>query len=303
VTVRVVVADDHPMFRLGLVAALGSVEDVEVVGEAADGAELLATVAATRPDVVLTDLSMPSLDGASATARLRTDHPQVRVLVLTMHEDDENLFAALRAGASGYLLKGASRDEIARAVRSVADGQSVYGAPVARRIVDFFTGAHTDYRAQAFPALTARERQILDLMAAGLGNHEIARRLVLSERKRCATTSRSSWSSSAPGTARPLSCSHETLVWATDSCSSGRRAWQGAHSGLVSSDSRPTAACRGTSMRDVNLRCAISHLRAPRESALHDGCADCTAQIHASSSVTAVHSARVGAQVALGRAG
>jgi len=180
--VRVVVADDHPMFRFGLVAALAGAPDIEVVGEAGDGAELLTVVARTDPDVVLTDLSMPRMDGATATARIRATHPAVAVVVLTMHDDDEAVFAAMRAGANGYLLKGADRDDIVRAVLAVAHGDAVYGPTVARRIVDFFTGTSRTYAAQVFPELTDREREVLDLIAAGHGNHEVARRLVLSEK-------------------------------------------------------------------------------------------------------------------------
>jgi DNA-binding NarL/FixJ family response regulator len=180
--VRVVVADDHPMFRFGLLAALAGAEEVEVVGEAGDGRELLAVVDRTLPDVVLTDLAMPGMDGTAATAALLARHPRIGVVVLTMHESDEALFGALRAGARGYLLKGADRAEILRAVLGVAAGEAVYGAAVARRIVEFFTGAQRAYAAQVFPELTDREREVLDLVAAGLGNHEIARRLVLSEK-------------------------------------------------------------------------------------------------------------------------
>jgi DNA-binding NarL/FixJ family response regulator len=181
-TVRVVVADDHPMFRLGLRAALDDDPSVELVGEAANGQQLLAVVAQAAPDVVVIDLNMPEVDGAEAARRIRDRHPDVRVLVLTMHEDDEALFGALRAGVSGYLLKGANQADIVRAIQDVAAGQAVYGAPVARRIVEFFTGTQREYSAQIFPELTAREREVLDLMAAGCGNHEIARRLVLSEK-------------------------------------------------------------------------------------------------------------------------
>jgi DNA-binding NarL/FixJ family response regulator len=180
--VRVVIADDHPMFRYGLRAVLAASDEVEVVGEAADGSELLAMVEHTGPDVVLTDLAMPGMDGASAARQIIERFPGIGVLVLTMHEDDEALFGALRAGASGYLLKGAEREEIVRAVLAVASGDAVYSSTVARRIVGFFTSAHKTYAAQVFPDLTAREHEILDLVATGLGNHEIARRLVLSEK-------------------------------------------------------------------------------------------------------------------------
>ena len=178
--VRVVLADDHPMFRYGLRAVLEGAEEVTVVGEAADGQQLLALVEQTRPDVVLTDLAMPGLDGATATRQLLQRHPDLGVLVLTMHEDDEMLFGALRAGARGYLLKGADKAEILRALQAVAAGEAVYGAAVARRIVAFFTGAHQQYAARVFPELTEREREVLGLIGEGLSNSEIADRLVVS---------------------------------------------------------------------------------------------------------------------------
>jgi DNA-binding NarL/FixJ family response regulator len=180
--VRVVLADDHPMFRYGLRTVLDDAPEIEVVGEAASGRELLDVVAATQPDVVLTDLGMPDLDGAAATRQLLTRQPTIAVLVLTMHDDDESVFAALRAGALGYLLKGADGPELVRAVLAVAAGDAVYGAAVARRIVAFYSDAHQRYAAQAFPDLTPRERDVLDLLATGARNHEIARRLGLSEK-------------------------------------------------------------------------------------------------------------------------
>ncbi|MEU6142926.1 response regulator transcription factor [Streptomyces sp. NPDC047081] len=180
--VRVVIADDHPMYRYGLAAVLATRPDLDVVAEATNGDDLLAAADRTEPDVVVTDLTMPGLDGTEAIRALLTRRPAVGVLVLTMHEDDQALFAALRAGARGYLLKDADSTEIVRAVLAVAEGQAVYGKAVARRIVDFFTGAHRDYAAQVFPELTEREREVLDLVALGVGNHQIAARLVLSEK-------------------------------------------------------------------------------------------------------------------------
>jgi DNA-binding NarL/FixJ family response regulator len=182
VAIRVVLADDHPMYRFGLRAILDAAVDVDVVGEAGDGEELLAVLAAQPADVVLTDLSMPRLSGTEVIAALRQREPHLGVLVLTMHADDAPLFAALRAGARGYLLKGADRAEILRAVASVAAGEAVYGADVARRIMDFYTGASDDYRAATFPELTAREREVLELLAAGSRNHEIARRLGVADK-------------------------------------------------------------------------------------------------------------------------
>ena len=178
-SVRVVLADDHPMYRFGLRAVLDASPEVEVVGEAADGAELLALVARHAPDVVLTDLSMPTLSGTAAIDELTRRQPGVGVLVLTMHEDDVSLFAALRAGARGYLLKGAGRDEIVRAVLAVAGGDAVYGGAVARRVVDSLTGVA---RTPVLPELTGREREVLELLAAGLPTGQIARRLALSDK-------------------------------------------------------------------------------------------------------------------------
>ena len=182
-TIRVVVADDHPMYRFGLTAVLGQSDDVEVVASVPDGAGLLRAVPELHPDVVITDLSMPGLDGVNATRRLLEANPELPVLVLTMHEDDEHVFAALRSGARGYLVKGADGAEILGAVRAVASGGAVYGGSVARRIVAFYSGDDRDSAtARAFPALTPREREVLELIAVGCRNHEIARRLTMSEK-------------------------------------------------------------------------------------------------------------------------
>lgn len=180
--VRVVVADDHPMYRYGVRAVLAAAPEVEVVGEAGTGQELLALVDRETPDVVLTDLAMPDLDGAAATAALLRMHPELPVLVLTMHDDDESVFKALRAGARGYLLKGADRAQLVHAVLAVAGGEAVYGASIARRIVAFYTGGEPRPAAVPFPQLTTREREVLELLATGRRNSEIARRLDLSEK-------------------------------------------------------------------------------------------------------------------------
>jgi DNA-binding NarL/FixJ family response regulator len=182
-TVRVVVADDHPMYRYGLAAVLAQHDGIDVVASVGDGDALLRSVHERQPDVVITDLSMPTLDGVTATSQLVANRPELAILVLTMHEDDEHVFAALRAGARGYLVKGADGAEIVRAVQSVAAGDAVYGGPVARRIIASFAGEHTDSpSARAFPDLTPRERDVLELLAAGCRNHEIARRLGTSDK-------------------------------------------------------------------------------------------------------------------------
>lgn len=179
-SVRVLLVDDHPIFREGLVAALEGEPTVEIVGEAATGEEALAQVARLTPDVVLLDLAMPGMSGIEVTRAVARDHPAVRVLVLTMQADDESLFAAVRAGAAGYLLKGAHRQEILRAVGAVADGEAVFGAPVASRILAQLTGqGRTRSAVVPFPQLTDREREILDLVAQGLGNQAIAARMHL----------------------------------------------------------------------------------------------------------------------------
>jgi DNA-binding NarL/FixJ family response regulator len=175
---RVVVADDHPVFRDGLRALLASAGDAEVVGEAADGAEAAALVAELQPDVVLMDLHMPGLNGIEATRRIVEASPQVGVLALTMVEDDDAVFAAIRAGARGYLVKGSTQVEILNAIRAAASGEAVFGPAIASRLAAYFSGPGAP--AAAFPELTPREREVLELVASGEGNDAIARRLRLS---------------------------------------------------------------------------------------------------------------------------
>lgn len=175
-TIRVVIADDHPIVRAGLTALFGSLPDFEVVGVAADGRAAVREVVTTKPHVALLDLRMPELDGISATRELVQVAPQVAVLVLTMQDDDASVFAAMRAGARGYLVKGAEQDDIARAIRSVAAGEAVFGPGVAQRVLSLLQ-APPPAAGSAFPELTTREREVLDLLAAGLGNAAIADRL------------------------------------------------------------------------------------------------------------------------------
>ena len=176
--VRVVLADDHPVVRAGLAALLGSLPDVEVVAVAADGFGAVKEVVLHRPDVAILDLQMPGQDGFAATREIRRVAPDVAVLVLTMSDDDDSVFAAMRAGARGYLVKGAEQEEIGRAVHAVASGEAIFGPGVAQRVLRFF--ATPIPVADPFPELTAREREILDLLAAGLTNSAIAVRLGLS---------------------------------------------------------------------------------------------------------------------------
>ena len=179
---RVLVVDDHPLYREGLLTALAAAPGVDVVGEAGDGAEAVELVALLRPDVVLMDLHMPGMTGVEATRVVGERHPDVAVLVLTMLDGDDAVFAAMRAGARGYLLKGAGRDEITSAIASVARGEVVFSAGIASRVLSFFSGPPARTTAQPFTELTEREREVLDLVARGLTNPAIARRLVLSEK-------------------------------------------------------------------------------------------------------------------------
>jgi DNA-binding NarL/FixJ family response regulator len=177
---RVVLADDHPVFRDGLRAVLATDGDLELVGEAATGLEAVELAADLQPDVVVMDLQMPGLGGIQATEQIVGQSPHVGVLVLTMFEDDDSVFAAMRAGARGYLLKGAAQGEIVRAIRAVGGGQAIFGPAVAQRVIDYFAAFDPAKHPRVFPELTDREREVLEMIARGEGNADIARRLVLS---------------------------------------------------------------------------------------------------------------------------
>ena len=176
---RVLIADDHPLFRDGLRGLLESVGSMEVVGEAASGETAVSLARELQPDVILMDLNMPGLDGIEATRGIVHDSPRAKVLVVTMYEDDESVFAALRAGARGYLLKGASQAETLRAIRAVANGEAIFGPGVAARVMSYFA-APRPAGPQVFPELTEREREILQLIGQGCTNEAIAEQLVLS---------------------------------------------------------------------------------------------------------------------------
>ena len=181
---RVLVVDDHPLYREGLVTAMSAMPGVQVVGEAGDGHAAVEAVRRLSPDVVVMDLHMPGINGIDATRQVVSEQPSVAVLVLTMLDGDDSVFAAMRAGARGYLLKGADRGEIARALEGVAHGEVVFSAGIAARVLAFFAAGPGAAAAalDPFPGLTEREREILDLVARGLTNAEIARRLVVSDK-------------------------------------------------------------------------------------------------------------------------
>jgi DNA-binding NarL/FixJ family response regulator len=178
--IRVVLADDHPVYRDGLAALLRSIAGLRVVGTAADGHEAVALAADLQPDVVVMDVQMPGLDGIEATRRVTGDSPHIGVVVLTMSDDDATVFAAMRAGARGYLLKGANQAEIVRAVTAVSQGEAIFGPAIAVRVAEFFARPPQALDGTPFPQLTAREREVLDLLAAGRSNGRIAGSLHLS---------------------------------------------------------------------------------------------------------------------------
>lgn len=177
---RVLLADDHPFFRDGMRMFLETTPDIVVVGEAASGEEAVAQSEALAPDAVLMDLKMPGMGGIEATRRILAANPRVRVLVVTMFEDDATVFTAMRAGARGYVLKDAGKDDVLRAIRAVGHGEAIFSPGIAARLIDFFTTARMAAPRDGFPMLTARERELLHLMAQGSSNARIAQLLSLS---------------------------------------------------------------------------------------------------------------------------
>jgi DNA-binding NarL/FixJ family response regulator len=177
--IRIRIADDHPLFRDGMHGLLDSVPNIEVIGEATTGEEVITLAATLKPDVILMDIRMPGMNGIQATRQIPEVNPEVNILMVTMLEDDESVFAAMRVGARGYILKGANQAEVLRAIHSVANGEAIFGPGVAQQLLNFF---HTPARQapKAFPELTDREVEILTLIAQGWTNEEIADHFVLS---------------------------------------------------------------------------------------------------------------------------
>ena len=182
--IRVLIADDHVLFRDGLRALLTSAEDTELVGEATSGDEAIAMAAALQPDLILMDIRMPGANGIDATRQIVRTSPHIGVLMITMFEDDASVFAAMRAGARGYLLKGANHAEMLRAIRAVGGGDAIFSPAIAGRLMEYFANIRPATPPQAFPELTDRERAILDWIATGATNAEIAAALNGGNRKR-----------------------------------------------------------------------------------------------------------------------
>ncbi len=177
---RILLVDDHPLVRSGLRALLSSMPEMIVVGEATTGEEAITQAAELQPDIILMDLHMPGLNGIEATRRILQASPRIGILVLTMLEDDASVFAAMRAGARGYLLKGADQADVLRAIRVIAHGEAIFSSSIAQRLMQYFANMQPLLPRAAFPDLTEREREILGLIALGKSNAEIAEELVLS---------------------------------------------------------------------------------------------------------------------------
>jgi DNA-binding NarL/FixJ family response regulator len=176
----ILIADDHPLFRKGMRALLATIPDMSVAGEATTGDEAIRCAAALKPDLILMDLQMPSVGGIAAIRTILGDDPDIRILVVTLFEDDDSVFTALRAGARGYILKDADEEEIARAIRAVGRGEAIFSPAIATRLLDFFATTRPAVAKEIFPTLTEREREILHLIAQGKSNSEIAKGLALS---------------------------------------------------------------------------------------------------------------------------
>jgi DNA-binding NarL/FixJ family response regulator len=179
-TIRILIAEDHPMFRKGLRALLASEPDFEVIGEATTGDEAITMADTSNPDVILLDLQMPGKTGFEAARVISATSPHIRILVVTLFQDDESIFAALRAGARGYVLKDANDEEMLRAIRAAARGEAIFSPGVASRMIGFFASSRQELPQDIFSDLTAREREILELIARGEANASIAERLCLS---------------------------------------------------------------------------------------------------------------------------
>jgi DNA-binding NarL/FixJ family response regulator len=179
---RILIVEDHPMFREGLRKMLETVEEFEVVGEAGSGEEALELALNLKPAIILMDLNLPKMSGIEATQKMVSVLPDIGILVLTMYDDDHSVFAAMRAGARGYLLKEANRNEIVRAIQAVGEGEAIFSPAIARRMMFYFEAKTKQVKTEAFPQLTEREREVLDYIARGKNNLDIAKTLGLNQK-------------------------------------------------------------------------------------------------------------------------
>jgi DNA-binding NarL/FixJ family response regulator len=179
-TLRILIAEDHPLYRKGMISLLQSIPEFEVVGEASTGEEAVARASQLHPEVILMDLQMPEVNGIEATRRILRESPNIRVLMVTLFEDDDSVFMALRAGARGYILKDADEEEMVLSIRAVGRGEAIFSPAVATRVLAYFSKPAA--QPQVFPTLTDREREILNLIARGYPNPSIAKQLSLSTR-------------------------------------------------------------------------------------------------------------------------
>src|SRR5579875_990599 len=179
-SLRVLIADDHPLFRKGIRTLLAATPDIEVIGEATTGQEAIELASAVQPDVILMDLQMPGINGIEATRQVLHTSPHVRILVVTLFEDDGSVFTALRAGARGYVLKDAKEEDMLRAIRAVGSGEAIFSPAIATRLMDYFATPRPTVATELFPSLSEREREILQLVARGCSNSENSRQRWLS---------------------------------------------------------------------------------------------------------------------------
>lgn len=178
--ISVLIADDHPFFRHGVSTYLNTVSDIEVIGEAGTGDEAVEQAEKLKPDVILMDIRMPGMNGMEAARKIKVNHPSTNILIFTMFKDDQSVFTAMRNGASGYILKDAGKEEIIRAIRTVAKGEAIFSPDIASKLMHYFSSTRPAAREDLFPELTSREREVLYLIADGLSNKDIAAHLNIS---------------------------------------------------------------------------------------------------------------------------